>query len=150
MQLQYEKENALFAPSPITSALFLDEGVLADSTGAFTFDDIGALNEIEQLSFQAEWLLSDRWSLALLWRRDLERNRDLDQVIGLSYHSCCWNLSIGWNSRVERNNTNTFNTDSLSNTRSTNIRDDSGILLSFELIGLGGIGESPRNLFESR
>lgn len=129
MQLSYELEDALFAQNQL---FFGETSSLISNT------------LVEQISAQAELALNDKWSLAALWSRDLKRNRDLDKAIGLSYQSCCWNISLGWHTQLQRNDTD----DALTNNAfsASEFRTDRGLLLSFELIGLGGVGTSASSL----
>lgn len=116
---------------------------LRDNNRNGIFEASEIINEdVEQVSLSGQWSVSERWKILFLWREDLENSRNLDKVAGVSYESCCWNLSLSWRSELIRVDNGGFITESP--------RRDSGVFLHFEFSGLGGLGTSGRNLIEDR
>lgn len=98
--------------------------------------------DVEQLSISGQLSVNERWKLLFLWREDLENNRNLDRVAGISYQSCCWNISLSWRDELRRLDNDGLITEAP--------RSDSSIVINFEFVGLGGLGTSARSLIEDR
>lgn len=146
-----ERSRLELAYNPIDSASFLKLAYMQEDNYISLFDsnDNGFIEEseyinqdIEQLSLSGQIKLSDRWSVVFLWQEDMENDRNLDKVAGISYESCCWNLSLSWQDQLQRSTGDGFVVESP--------RRDKSIVLSFEFKGLGGIGTSARNLVIDR
>ena len=50
--------------------------------------------EIDQLTLQARWPISDRWSFYGNERYSIEDSESLSRTVGLEYNSCCWKFRI--------------------------------------------------------
>ena len=116
--------------------------ILRDSNATGFFDSGDLTNEVlEQVTVSGQWTVNDRWKLHFLWREDLENSRNLDKIAGVSYQSCCWNLSLSWRSELTRIDNGSFISEAP--------RKNSGLFLRFEFSGLGGLGTSGQSLIEN-
>lgn len=149
-QSELERSRLEFSYRPHSTNHFLKLGyiqesnhlTLRDSNGNDLFESSELINEdIEQIAISGQWSLDERWNLLFLWREDLENSRSLDKIAGVSYQSCCWNLSLSWRSELTRVDTGGLITEAP--------RKDSGIILHFEFSGLGGLGTPGRKLIEN-
>ena len=123
---------------------FREEDVLflrdQNDDGFSNLDELEQEN-VEQASFTGQLAVGDHWTLVTRWQQDLANSRNLDGLVGLSYDNCCWSTSLTWRRWLERDDSIEFVTDTVMN--------DNGIFFSFEWKGLGGIGQTPRELLEA-
>jgi LPS-assembly protein len=98
-------------------------------------------SEIRQLDVGAFWALNDSWALIGsrsmdLWNYADDELEPVDTVtealVGFEYQSCCWNTRLLYQEQTKRITSTDASTDKTY-----------GILLQFELKGLGTIGGDP-------
>ena len=61
----------------------------------------GGDNDIEQLIFNANWPLADRWQVFGSGRYSLERSENIASSIGIEYNGCCWKLRLVGSDRLD-------------------------------------------------
>lgn len=71
------------------------------------------------------WPVARHWNVLGRWNYDLLEERNLDQVLGIEYQSCCWSLRL-----VTRRTLNT-----------TTLEQEDSFMILFELKGLAQIGD---------
>ena len=100
--------------------------------------------KIRQLDLGVFWALNDSWALIGsrkmdLWNYDDGEPEPVDTVtealVGFEYQSCCWNARLLYQEQSKRLTNEDDSTDK-----------SYGILLQFELKGLGKIGGNPENV----
>ena len=96
---------------------------------------------VEQASITGVLEIGDHWNLVTHWQYDFGNRRSVDGIFGLSYEDCCWNASVTWRRFLERDDSDGFVTEA--------VQHDKGIFISFEWVGLGGIGQTPLELLEA-
>ena len=57
--------------------------------------------DLEQLTFNAQWPIADRWQVFGSGRYSLERSENIASTIGLEYNGCCWKLRLIGSDRVD-------------------------------------------------
>jgi LPS-assembly protein len=72
------------------------------------------------------------WSLVGHHNYDLKNNRDLEQLLGIEYHSCCYRVRLAYKRFIDDDQLVGANND---------ITYDTGIILEFQFFGLGGTGK---------
>ena len=108
-----------------------------DGDGFSSFDELRA-EDIDQIGLFASTDWRSNWSVTTRLQYDFSNSRSLDTGIGIEYQNCCWNAGLTWRRWLERDDIDNFVTE--------DIRHDSGIFLSFEWVGLGGIGQAPAEI----
>ncbi|MDP0563053.1 MAG: LPS-assembly protein LptD [Candidatus Endonucleobacter sp. (ex Gigantidas childressi)] len=76
------------------------------------------------------WPITNNWSILGRWQYDLTNNRNLEELSGVEYNSCCYQIRLLWRTWTEANN----NIDHPSIKRA--------LLLQFVLMGLGDFSNS--------
>jgi len=97
--------------------------------------------DIAQAFVRGQWKLDEQWGLVFSLQEDLENDRNLDRLFGVSYESCCWNITLGLRDRLERSINDGFVVNDPQRGKS--------VILSFEFFGLGGVGRSGAELIRS-
>ena len=97
--------------------------------------------DIGQTFVRGQWKLDDQWGLVFGLQEDLENDRNLDRLFGVSYESCCWNITLGLRDRLERSINDGYVVNDPQRGKS--------VILSFEFFGLGGVGRSGTELIQS-
>jgi LPS-assembly protein len=97
--------------------------------------------DIAQAFVRGQWKLDEKWGLVFGLQEDLENDRNLDRLFGVSYESCCWNITLGLRDRLERSINDGFVVNDPQRGKS--------VILSFEFFGLGGVGRSGAELIRS-
>ena len=89
-------------------------------------------NTIDQTELSIIQPFADNhWNIIAHTRYDSTNNRELEQLIGLEYNSCCYRTRVAYKRLIDD--------DQLTN-NSNPIDYDTGIILEFQFIGLGGTG----------
>ncbi|WP_421718022.1 LPS-assembly protein LptD [Algiphilus sp.] len=83
-------------------------------------------DQLEQADLQARWPVVGGLALTGRWRTSLRFEQSLETLAGVSYDSCCWSAQLMYRRHIATND-GEF---------------DSGVLLQFQLKGLGGFGSS--------
>jgi len=52
------------------------------------------VNNVDQITFNLEWPISDRWQLLFEERYSIEDSDSLFRDIGIEYNACCWKLRL--------------------------------------------------------
>ncbi|MEQ8955415.1 MAG: LPS assembly protein LptD, partial [Gammaproteobacteria bacterium] len=97
--------------------------------------------DISQAFVRGQWQIGEQWGLVFGLQEDLVNNRNLDRLFGVSYESCCWNITLGWRDRLERSINDGLVVNDPGRGKS--------VILSFEFFGLGGVGRSGTELMQS-
>ncbi|RDV28080.1 LPS-assembly protein LptD [Alteromonas aestuariivivens] len=84
---------------------------------------------IDQVGLSASWPISENWLWVGRTYRDRERNRSIENYVGLQYESCCWAIRVV----AQRHLSNRYDT---GGDQSTN-EFDTGISLQFIFKGMG-------------
>ncbi|WP_210395644.1 LPS-assembly protein LptD [Motiliproteus sediminis] len=82
-------------------------------------------DELEQLDLSLIWPLNSRWSVVGRWLQDLENSEPLDQIAGLEYENCCWQVRTLYRYWINDNSVQ---------------RENEGIFFQIVLKGLGSLG----------
>jgi LPS-assembly protein len=85
---------------------------------------------LEQLDASVALPLGLQWRVFARWQHDIGNNRRLENLLGVAYESCCWQVRLAWRRSLEPDD------GSLSN-----VKVDRAVLLEFQFRGLGGIGD---------
>ena len=64
----------------------------------------GFFNDVDQLTLDANWPISDRWQFYGSERYSLEDSESLSTSLGLEYNSCCWKLRFTGQERINNRN----------------------------------------------
>lgn len=91
--------------------------------------DDGFDRRILQSDIQAAWPLSEQWGVVGRYNYDHANERPLEQLAGIEYKNCCWNLRLVYREWLDR----------LDQRERLNARKDYGLFLQFELKGLGSV-----------
>lgn len=83
-------------------------------------------DQLEQADLQARWPIGGGFSVTGRWRTSLRFEQSLETLAGLAYESCCWTAQLTYRRHIA----------------TTEGEFDSGLLLQFQLKGLGGFGNS--------
>ncbi|MCG8312968.1 MAG: LPS assembly protein LptD [Pseudomonadales bacterium] len=86
-------------------------------------------DKIKQTDLSFVWPVTDKWSLLGRWGYDMEYERSFENLVGVEYNSCCWQVRM-----VNRRYLKEDNNDPES------VEAQQGIFLQFQLKGLGGVG----------
>jgi len=108
-----------------------------DGDGFSRFDEL-VIENIDQASITGSTDWGENWRLTARWQFDFSNHRSIDGGIGLTYQSCCWNVSATWRRSLERDDTGSAFTEELIY--------ENGVFLGFEWIGLGGVGQLPADI----
>jgi LPS-assembly protein len=92
---------------------------------------------VENLSEQAEvsFILpfnSNDWSIIGHYNYDYKNNRDLEQLLGFEYHSCCYRLRFAFKRFID---------DDQFLSTASNVEYEKAAILEFQFFGLGGTGK---------
>ncbi len=79
-------------------------------------------SSIDQIVIEAEWPLSQKWTIFGAERYGIEESENLQTTLGLEYDACCWRFRV-----------------SAHNLRKSNDETRTTILAEFELTGLGTV-----------
>lgn len=85
--------------------------------------------------------IGNNWTLMARLQQDVALGRAIDRLVGVRYDSCCWSVGFFWRDWLRRDE------DVL--VPQTDLRQDNGIFISFELKGLAGVGQGIENLLEN-
>lgn len=97
--------------------------------------------DISQAFVRGQWQIGEQWGVVFGLQEDLANDRNLDRLFGVSYESCCWNITLGWRDRLERSINDGLVVNDPGRGKS--------VILSFEFFGLGGVGRSGSELMQS-
>lgn len=61
---------------------------------------------ISQLGITGKWLLVNNWLLIGAYHYDMHTHQLLDHLISLQYNTCCWSLSVGYENKLNKFNSN--------------------------------------------
>jgi len=51
-------------------------------------------NQIDQSDLSFKWPLTDHWSMLARWNYSLKDKRDLENIAGFEYNTCCWAFRV--------------------------------------------------------
>ncbi len=129
LQYSHEAEEAL------RTALFsLAYGPKSDSrknVGIGYYFREGGDTDIEQLTFNVNWPLADRWQAFGSGRYSLERSENVASTLGVEYNGCCWKVRLIGTERVDSRLFRNRNATSEGDERK------SALFVEFELTSLG-------------
>ncbi len=94
----------------------------------YYFRELGD-EDLEQLTYNANWPLADRWQLFGSGRYSLERSENIASSIGVEYNGCCWKIRLVGTERVDSR--------LLRNSDPDDDEPRQSIFLEFELTSLG-------------
>ncbi len=95
----------------------------------YYFREVGD-TDVEQLTFDARWPISDRWQVFGEGRYSLERSENIASTLGVEYNGCCWKVRLIGTDRVDVRG---LSTDDTSDDKRTSI------FLELELTSLGRV-----------
>ncbi|MES2664295.1 MAG: LPS assembly protein LptD [Pseudomonadota bacterium] len=130
----WKPEEAELASSAVSIRWFDSEGESASIGYRFREEDVPlALEPIKQATVGWVKPLKDRWTTFIKVNYDLENERVLEQIVGGTYDTCCWQATFAYQQR-------------LSSSINDEIDQENGIWLEFQLKNLGVIGGGLRDL----
>lgn len=98
---------------------------------------------VNQLGSKVNWVINEQWLTFVSYYYDMEYNNTLESIIGAQYQSCCWALGLTYDNHMlpyygDINNI------------SEDFETEQSISITFELMGLGGVGfkSSEQGLFD--
>lgn len=94
----------------------------------YYFRELGD-DDLEQLTYNANWPLADRWQLFGSGRYSLERSENIASSIGIEYNGCCWKIRLVGTERVDSR--------LLRNSDPDDDEPRQSVFLEFELTSLG-------------
>lgn len=94
---------------------------------------------IDQLGLSASWEFAENWQAIARSYRDIERDRSIENYVGIQYESCCWAIRVV----AQRSLTNRYDSTGQQNTNEF----DSSIGLEFIFKGIGS-SSSKRAMLE--
>lgn len=99
---------------------------------AYRFQD----DRREQVDASFAWPINPRWKLLARSNYSLREERQIENLVGAEYESCCWRLRAIARENIDR-------------TSSNNVETDRAIYIELVLKGLGGFGDNAGDLFEN-
>lgn len=93
-----------------------------------------------QYDLSGLYVVNSNWVVMARWQQDLALDRPLEKLVGARYDSCCWSLGLYWRDWLRRDEDVLI--------PQTDLQQDNGIFISFELKGLAGLGQGIENLLE--
>jgi LPS-assembly protein len=94
--------------------------------------------KINQLGTKVNWAMNSQWTSFLSYYYDVDYNHAYESLVGLKYQSCCWAISLSYDSYMQAYY---GSEDSIKE----NYKTEQNFTLNFELTGLGGVGFSSGN-----
>jgi LPS-assembly protein len=70
------------------------------SVGYYYSNRLNSTRNVDQLTINANWPISDRWQFFGSERYSLEDSESLSRTLGLEYNSCCWKLRFTNQERI--------------------------------------------------
>jgi LPS-assembly protein len=117
-----------------------DDSSLLNLSHIFLRDDISN-NTIQQSQASLIYPLAGRsWYIFAHTDYDHTNNRDLEQLLGFEYNSCCYRARFAYKRFIE---------DGDNSVNLSNAGYDEGLVLEFQFLGLGGTGKQFDSLFEN-
>ncbi|MFT5421019.1 MAG: LPS-assembly protein [Candidatus Endobugula sp.] len=95
-------------------------------------------SEQSELSF-IKPLFNGNWTLIGHSSYDYQNNQELERLLGIEYHSCCYRVRFAYERVVD---------DDQFTSGTNNLTYDEGIILEFQFFGLGGTGKQFDKLLE--
>jgi len=104
---------------------------------------LNAKGLVNQLGAKMNWSINDQWTTFASYYHDLEYNQSYESIVGFKYQSCCWAIGFSY----DRHMLPYY--DDIGDI-AENIETEQTIKLTFELMGLGGVGfsEGDQGLFD--
>ena len=90
-------------------------------------------DEIDQSDLSFKWPLSDHWSMLARWNYSLKDKRDLENIAGFEYNTCCWAFRVIGRGHLtqDENNEDVF---------------DRSVIFTLILKGFGSTGKANQEL----
>nr|WP_236393563.1 LPS assembly protein LptD [Pantoea sp. Mhis] len=63
-------------------------------------------NGFSQIGIVANWMITSHWSLVASYHYDVVNNRSTENLIGLSYNSCCYSIRLGYKRNINNSQNN--------------------------------------------
>ncbi|WP_354625044.1 LPS assembly protein LptD [Psychromonas sp. MME2] len=97
------------------------------------FDEVAGI--VKQLGSKVNWAINSQWSTFASYYYDFEYNHIFEQIVGIKYQSCCWAFGITYDNHMlpYYGSLDTIGED---------YETEQTISFTFELMGLGGAGDS--------
>jgi LPS-assembly protein len=115
-----------------------NDSTLFNISHRFLRNNVSA-NTVEQSEVSLILPIAKRsWYLLAHTQYDHTNSRDLEQLLGLEYNSCCYRARFAYKRFTDDGQT----------TNNATIGYDEGLVLEFQFLGLGGTGRQFDNLFE--
>ena len=70
------------------------------NVGYYYSNRINSTRDVDQLTINANWPISDRWQFFGSERYSIEDSESLSRTLGLEYNSCCWKLRFTGQERI--------------------------------------------------
>ncbi|WP_094751754.1 LPS assembly protein LptD [Psychromonas sp. CD1] len=91
--------------------------------------------QVNQIGSKLNWSINAQWTTFASYYYDLEYNTPFESIMGLKYQSCCWAIGLSY----EEHMSPYYGPISSVN---ENYQTEQNFKLTFELMGLGGVGFS--------
>ncbi|MCP4322839.1 MAG: LPS assembly protein LptD [Psychromonas sp.] len=104
---------------------------------------IDAKRLVNQLGAKMNWSINNQWTTFASYYHDVEYNRSYESIVGFKYQSCCWAIGLSYDNHMLPYY------DAIDDI-GDNVETEQSINLTFELMGLGGVGlnEGDQGLFD--
>ncbi|MEH6549168.1 MAG: LPS-assembly protein LptD [Pseudomonadales bacterium] len=129
--LVWNTDNSHLNQTAFALRYLSDTGAIFNAAYRLRKDDAiqvpgGALidNDIEQYNVSGIIPIGSHWAAVAKWNYDKTNDRDLEQLLGVEYNTCCWKVSLLYQEGIDGNNER-----------------ENGVYFQVQLKGLGGTGE---------
>ncbi|PKG38252.1 LPS assembly protein LptD [Psychromonas sp. Urea-02u-13] len=89
---------------------------------------------VNQLGAKVNWPINNQWTTFASYYHDMEYNQAYESILGLKYQSCCWAIGLTYDEHMLANFDDNYTGE--------NVETERTISITFELMGLGGVGFS--------
>ncbi len=90
---------------------------------------------VNQVGTKVNWSIDTQWSTFASYYYNVEFQNSFESIIGLKYQSCCWAIGLTY----DRHMLSYFGDEA---SYDEDVETESSVSITFELMGLGGVGNS--------
>ena len=98
--LQYDHENDDIRTASFDLAYEPKDDNRKRVSLGYYLSDLEDQDDIDQIAFNLDWPLTDRWQFSAQERYSFEDSESLYRDIGIEYNACCWKLRFRAQDRV--------------------------------------------------
>jgi len=98
--IQYDHEESELRTARFELAYQPNDDNRKNISLGYFFSDLELQDDVDQITFNLDWPLSDRWQFSAQERYSIEDSESLYRDIGVEYNACCWKLRFRAQDRV--------------------------------------------------